>query len=102
MRQPGKIIDLGAHVATIEQFEAARKARLEAEKAEDAAKGLLLSALQDGDAGVAPGWSVKYGEVTTNRLSTSKLKEAHPDIYAQFTEPSSYRKLTIKAAKGDK
>jgi len=101
-RQPGKIVDLGAHIETIEKFEAARQARMEAEKAEDAAKGLLLMALQDGDAGVAPGWSVKYGEVKTNRLNQTKLKEAHPEIVAQLTEPSSYRKLTVKAAKGDK
>jgi putative phage-type endonuclease len=96
-RQTGKAvpIDLGV----VQAWMQARDERLEVEKKEDQAKANLLAALGDAEIGEAPGLRVSYVTVTTNRLDTTALKAAHPEIVSAFTKPSGYRKLTTKKEK---
>lgn len=71
-----------------------------AEKEHQDAKARLVAALGTSEAGVADGgWSVTYRNVETNRLDSKALQTAYPDLVAQFTKPSSYRRLSIREKK---
>ena len=96
-RAAGKTVAIAPEV--VAAWMQARDERLEVEKKEDQAKANLLAALGDAEVGECPGLRVSYVTVTTNRLDTTALKAAHPDIVSAFTKPSGYRKLTAKKEK---
>lgn len=62
-------------------------------EAENKIKGLL----EDAEIGVVPGLDkpIRFTSVSTTRLDTAALKQAHPNIYAEFSKPSTYRRLFI-------
>ena len=97
----GKATDLSAEVlAVIEQRKEVteRIAELEAEKRE--CEAYVMKALEDAEVGTFDGRTiVTWKEQTTNRLDTKALKEAHPDLAAEFTKASTSRVLRIKEAK---
>ena len=75
-----------------------RIAEMEAEKRE--AEAIIMKALEDADTGTSNGQTlVTWKEQTTNRLDTKALKEAHPELVAEFTKASTTRVLRIKEAK---
>ena len=100
-RVSGKVISIPAQV--VAEFNAAKARAKEAEEAAETAKAVLLNALGDADGATTDaGDSIRYSLVEANRLDGKALEAAHPDIAAKFTKPSSYRRLTVKAAKGGK
>lgn len=44
---------------------------------------------------------VHWKQIQSSRLDTKSLEATHPDIAAQFTRPSSYRRMRIKKMKGE-
>ena len=48
------------------------------------------------------GYSVKWKSSTSSRLDTVKLKSDHPELVAQYTKTSSYRRFSVMAPKGAK
>lgn len=40
-------------------------------------------------------WKITWKPVTTNRLDTTALKKALPDVAAQFTKPSTSRRFVL-------
>ncbi|NBW17948.1 MAG: hypothetical protein EBR82_59245, partial [Caulobacteraceae bacterium] len=78
----------------------AKAAEKQASDQAEEAKAALVAALADADAGeTANGITVKYTEVSSKRLDGDAIKTAHPEIAAQFTKTSSYRRLTVKEPK---
>lgn len=82
-------------VALVESFrslrDASKAAKTHAEKAEQEIKMLMgdaIVAMHDG----APVASWK--PITSNRLDQGALKEARPEVYAEFVRPQTYRRFT--------
>ncbi|MDF1551910.1 MAG: YqaJ viral recombinase family protein [Deferrisomatales bacterium] len=48
----------------------------------------------DAERATCPGFRLSWTNVTTNRLDGKALKEAHPELHAQFTKPSQSRRFT--------
>jgi len=100
-RVAGKVVSVPP--ALVSNYQAAKDRAKQAEEAADEAKAALLAAMGDADgATTEAGDSIRYSLVESNRLDGKALEAAHPDIAAKFTKPSSYRRLTVKAAKGAK
>lgn len=83
-------------------FVEARRRAKEAEEAADDAKARLIVALQDGDAAEVLGWRVKYTTVRQERLNADELRTRYPQIAAECTKESGYRKLDVRAIKEKK
>jgi len=99
--EAGKTVELNQEaLAAIGKRQQATEAiaELEAEKRE--AEATIMKALAEADAGTLHGSTVvTWKEQTSNRLDTKALKEAHPDLAAEFTKASTTRVLRIKEAK---
>jgi putative phage-type endonuclease len=80
-------------------FMDARRVRLDAEKAEEAAQAMLLAELQGAEFGECPGIEIKYPIGTQNRIDLDRLREEAPDIAAKFTKATPTRRLTVAVAK---
>ena len=101
IRSTGTIVPIAEDLVT--EYELAKQHAKNAEEMADAKKAALIAALGDADAGeTSTGAVVRYTEVRSKRLDGDALKTAHPDLAAQFIRESSYRRLTVKAAKGGK
>ena len=73
-----------------------KAARAESENA-------LKAMLGEAECAKTPGgYSVRWKSSTTSRLDTTKLKADHPDLVAQYTKTTNYRRFSISAPKGDK
>jgi len=83
-------------------FLAANEARKSAEEAESVAKAKLVAALGDSERGDVPGFNVKYGFVSTNKLDAKSLEAAHPDVCAKFMKSGGYRVLRVSPIKAEK
>jgi len=94
-RESGKITTIDAALVTA--YMEASDAESQAKKSKTAAKTRLITALGDAEIGKdTQGREVQYSLITTSRFQQKKCEEVHPDIIAKFTEPSSYRRLTVK------
>lgn len=80
----------------IEAYEEARKAEEEANKLKELAANQLKSMLGDNERGVIGDRRINWITVSTDRLDNKALKAAHPEIYAEYLQPSTYRRFTIK------
>jgi predicted phage-related endonuclease len=75
--------------------------QLKTAKAE--AENRLKALMKDAECGKTPaGYSVRWKSSSTSRLDTTKLKAEHPDIVAQYTKATSYRRFSITAPKASK
>ncbi len=98
VRQSGKVVSIPTDIVT--RYQAAKDAEKQAKDAAEEARAALVAALEDSDAGTtADGVVVQYPLVNTKRLDGDAIKTAHPEIAAQFTKVSSYRRLTVKEPK---
>jgi hypothetical protein len=71
--------------------------RKDAQKKEALAKAKLLTELGTAEAGeTSDGQIVTYFEQKTGGLLTKELRQAHPDIAAQFTNLATHRVLRLK------
>ncbi|HHV61116.1 MAG TPA: hypothetical protein GXX51_00520 [Firmicutes bacterium] len=78
-----------------EYEEAAEYERQWAERKEEAANK-LRAMLGEHEIGVIGERRVEWRTITSNRLDTRALQNDHPDIYAQYVKPSTYRKFSIR------
>lgn len=84
----------------IANIEECRVIEEEIKKAKAEAENGLKALLQDAECGKTPsGYSVRWKTSTTSRLDSAKLKADHPDLVAQYTKASSYRRFSITAPK---
>ena len=84
----------------IANIEECRTIEEEIKKAKAEAENGLKALLQDAECGKTPsGYSVRWKTSTTSRLDSAKLKADHPDLVAQYTKASSYRRFSITAPK---
>ncbi len=75
--------------------------QLKAARAES--ENALKAMLGEAECAKTPGgYSVRWKSSTTSRLDTTKLKADHPDLVAQYTKTTNYRRFSISAPKGDK
>ena len=66
----------------------------------DSFHGDQADAMGTAEAGITPsGREVTYAEVITRRLDAAALKADQPDLVAQYTRPSGYRRLHFKGSK---
>lgn len=83
--------------ALITDWEAKRKAKLDAEKAEEEAKARVLTPMGDAEgARLSDGRILTYYASTKRTVDQSKLKAKHPDIYNAVLRDSISRTLRIK------
>ena len=82
----------------IAERNAARAAEKHAAERRKAAEARIRQLLGDAEEGWFPGDprpAVRFPVVETQRLDGKALREAHPDIAAEFTTPSTYRRLSV-------
>lgn len=85
--------------ALVLAYAEARDAAKAADEATKEAAAKLIGALGDGDQAEIPGWRAKYVKVETNRVNLDGIRAEAPQLVAQHTEVSSYRKLDVRAIK---
>ena len=85
-------VDEGIYAA----WESAKAAKRLAEKAEDEAKALMLQAMGDANEGIVLKGTVRVTEVTARRIDATLLKEKYPEIAAEVTKESTYKKVGFK------
>lgn len=104
-RWPQATEDDGVVLSTVEYAEAKRYKDLgETIKLLTQQRDQIAQALQDRLGANSAGYyndkvAVRWSNVTTNRLDQAALREAHPDIVAEFTRPSHSRRFTVSARK---
>jgi len=93
------IIDLPDSAADlIRQYnEAGEKATLYAEQKQEA-ENLLKQMLGTNEAGIVGDRLVTWKSFTQERLDSKTLKVEHPTLYKKFSNKTSYRRFSIKAA----
>jgi putative phage-type endonuclease len=55
--------------------------------------------LKDAESGFAPGYSISWKNVSSNRVDSKKLKAEYPDIYKEVLKESKSRRFSIKEDK---
>ena len=55
--------------------------------------------LKDAEIGFAPGYSISWKNVSSNRVDSKKLKSEYPDIYKEVLKESKSRRFSIKEDK---
>ena len=55
--------------------------------------------LKDAEIGFAPGYSISWKNVSSNRVDSKKLKAEYPDIYKEVLKESKSRRFSIKEDK---
>ncbi len=96
-RVPGKVVDISPEV--VSNYRRAVSTRKDAEQVEEEAKAVLLAALGDAEVGKAGNLTASFRTIETNRFDAAAFKTAHPDLHAQFTKSSGYRRLDVKESK---
>jgi predicted phage-related endonuclease len=96
--EQGKSVELDTELAEMLAWRAAAKdlvTQYEAEVRE--AESRIMNALQDAEAGTIEGKTVvTWKSQSRSSLDAKALKEAYPDIAAQFTKSNSFRVLRVK------
>jgi putative phage-type endonuclease len=82
---------LSQYDAACEQLTAATEQKQEAEN-------LLKQMLGENEMGTADGHIVTWKSVTQERLDSKTLKAEHPTLCQKYTNKTSYRRFTVKAA----
>lgn len=94
-REPETVVDIPDML--VGSWIGATEVRKEAQKKEANAKAALLTELGTAEAGRTPdGRLVTFYEQKTGGLLTKELRQAHPDIAAQFANPGRHRVLRLK------
>ena len=82
----------------VKQYGAAReKVDLYTEQMEEA-ENLLKEMLGDNESGSIDDWVITWKSVEQERLDGKTLKAEHPTLYKKFSNKTSYRRFSIKAA----
>jgi len=94
IREPGKRVEINP--ALIEEYLAAREQAKKADEILQAAKEKLLAAIGDAEEAEGGGHSVAYREMEQTRLDANALRAALPEVAAQYSKTSKFRKLLVK------
>jgi len=102
-REPEKIIAFD-NSDTVLAWEAARKKRLEAEKAESYLLSQVLESLGDAGGGTLEDdrTFTFFSQKGADKLDRKRLKREFPDIYAEIAEPSYHRVARLPKKKEEK
>lgn len=92
----GSVIELPTYESTVEEILALGKQIKEIEQMKEQKENTIKNAMGNYETAIIGRYTISWKNVTTERLDTKELKKANPDIYAQFTKQSSYRRFTIK------
>jgi len=94
-REPDSCVEISD--VTVDAWLQAAEARKKAAAFEERCKAILIQLLGTAEAGKTPsGQLVTYYEQKTGGLLTKELRQAHPDIAAQFANPGTHRVLRLK------
>lgn len=88
-----------ADLAAIEELTVQRR---DIDNAIRAAKARVLEELGDFPAGVCKGLQVSWKPQARTSVDTARLRQDHPDIYAQYTKTTTSRVFRLKHSKEDK
>jgi len=94
--QEGSTIELPVYEGVVEEILALDKQIKELEQMKEEKENTIKNAMGNYETAIIGRYTISWKNVTTERLDTKELKKANPDIYAQFTKQSSYRRFTIK------
>jgi len=83
----------------IQQYFSASSTIKEQEIIKAEAENKLKNLLQEAPKGRTDTHRVIWKNVVSNRLDTKSLKNAHPDIFGEFTKESVSRRFEIKEVK---
>lgn len=98
-RSSGAEVSLPAEASALAQeyADATAEAKAAAKRAAEA-ENRLKGMLGDAESGSAPGWTIRWSNVTQSRLDVGALREAHPEIAQEFTHESVSRRFTVRPA----
>src|SRR5690606_2889491 len=82
--------------ALIALYEAAKAEEKAAAERRQEAENKLKAMLGEYERGVVGNRLVRWPVITSTRVDTKKLKAEFPDIYAQVTRTSTYRRFEVK------
>jgi len=95
-----RVNDSGDHseidAAVVQNDLEARAALVAAQDRADSARAALLVAMRGNRRGSGGGYAVSLTTVATERFDAANFKQNHPDIAAQYTVQSGYKRLTIR------
>lgn len=94
--KPGQITLPDKALSFILQYESAQGDKYDALQKEELAANQLKAMLGEYERGVVGDRTVLWKNVRSERLNIKKLQSAHPDIFKEFIETSSYRRFSIK------
>ena len=96
---PKSRIELPDTAATlIEQYEDACEQIERIAERKQEAENLLKNMLGDNEAGIVGDNLITWKTVTQERLDSKTLKVEHPTLYKKFSNKTSYRRFSVKAA----
>lgn len=101
MADPGEAVELPDEaLELVREIEAAQAEEKVAHERLQQAKSQLMAQLGGAAIGMYAGRElVTWKSVTARRLDSDALKQAHPEIVAEFTKESSYRRFLTKKTK---
>jgi len=84
-----------AEMDTLHQLQALREQRKVIEGQEAALENTLKLAMRDASSAISPHDTevIHWRSVQSHRLDGKALKEAHPEIHAEFSTPTTYRRF---------
>ena len=87
-------------IASLEEF---KHLEDEVKRSKAEAENKLKALMKEAECGKTPaGYSLRWKTSSTSRLDTTKLKADKPELVAQYTKTTTYRRFTITAPKEDK
>ena len=96
---PKSTIELPDEAVTlIQQYEAACEMGDQHIEQKQKAENLLKQMLGENEIGIAGGRTVTWKSSSQERLDTKTLKTEHPVLYKKYSNKTSYRRFSIKAA----
>jgi putative phage-type endonuclease len=87
-----------AAIALIGQYEDASEQEKHHAERKQEAENLLKQMMGENEAGSVGGHVVTWKQVVQERLDSKTLKAEHPVLYKKFSNQTSYRRFTVKAA----
>ncbi|MDD3879300.1 MAG: hypothetical protein PHP26_04825 [Syntrophomonas sp.] len=83
-------------MSLVEAYEEAKRAEDEAVRLKDLAANQLKALLGENECGIIQNRKVFWKTVNTDRFDSTSFKADHPALYAEYVQPSTYRRFTVK------
>ena len=85
-------------VALIQQYDAACEQLEHITEQKQESENLLKQMIGDNEVGIAGDRIITWKTLSQERLDSKTLKAEHPTLYKKFSNKTSYRRFTVKAA----